>query len=200
MTLTPTTRASLLLRLRDPKDHDAWMEFVSLYEPVVYCVLRRAGLQDADGLEMLQELFLAVNRNIGRWEHGAERGSFRGWLRRVTRNLVVSWVRRQKRQVTTSSLDLDSLLESPPAVDGPETDEFDRELRRALFHLASEQVRGEVRPQTWQAFWEVAVSGTSVAEAATKLGMTAGAVCVAKCRIIARLRAVVAEIDMEKRT
>ena len=195
MTLTPTTRASLLLRLRDPKDHDAWVEFVSLYEPVVYCVLRRAGLQDADALEMLQELFLAVNRNIGRWEHGAERGSFRGWLRRVTRNLVVSWVRRQKRQVTTSSLDLDSLLESPPAVDGPETDEFDRELRRALFHLASERVRAEVRPQTWQAFWEVAFSGTCVAETASKLGMTAGAVCVAKCRIIARLRAVVAEME-----
>jgi RNA polymerase sigma factor (sigma-70 family) len=195
MTLTPTTRASLLLRLRDPKDHDAWVEFVSLYEPVVYCVLRRSGLQDADALEMLQELFLAVNRNIGRWEHGAERGSFRGWLRRVTRNLVVSWVRRQKRQVTTSSLDLDTLLESQPAIDGPETDEFDRELRRALFHLASEQVRGEVRPQTWQAFWEVAVAGISVAEAASKLGMTAGAVYVAKCRIIARLRAVVAEME-----
>ena len=199
MTLTPTTRASLLLRLRDPKDHDAWAEFVSLYEPVVYCVLRRSGLQDADALEILQELFLAVNRNIGRWEHGAEHGSFRGWLRRVTRNLVVSWVRRQKRQVTTSSLDLDSLLESPP-IDGPETDEFDRELRRALFHLASEQVRGEVRPQTWQAFWEVAVAGISVAEAASKLGITAGAVCVAKCRIIARLRAVVAEIETDKGT
>jgi RNA polymerase sigma factor (sigma-70 family) len=195
MTLTPTTRASLLLRLSDPRDHEAWVEFVSLYEPVIYRVLRKSGLQDADALEMLQELFLAVNRNIGHWEHGAERGLFRGWLRRVTRNLVVSWVRRQKRQVTTSSLDLDALLESQPAIDGPETDEFDRELRRALFHLASEQVRAEVRPQTWQAFWEVAVSGISVAEAAGKLGMTSGAVRVAKCRIIARLRVVVAEME-----
>ena len=198
MTVSPTTRASLLLRLRDPGDHDAWVEFVSLYEPVIYRVLRRTGLQDADALEVLQELFLAVNRNIARWEHGAERGSFRGWLRRVTRNLVVSWVRRQKRQVTTSSLDLDALLESQPTVVSPETDEFDRELRRALIHQASEQVRGEVRPQTWQAFWEVAVSGVSVAEAARKLAMTAGAVRVAKCRIIARLREVVAE--MEKAT
>ena len=198
MTVSPTTRASLLLRLRDPGDHDAWVEFVSLYEPVIYRVLRRTGLQDADALEVLQELFLAVNRNIGSWEHGAERGSFRGWLRRVTRNLVVSWVRRQKRQVTTSSLDLDALLESQPTVVSPETDEFDRELRRVLFHLASERVRGEVRPQTWQAFWEVAVSGVSVAEAARKLAMTAGAVRVAKCRIIARLREVVAE--MEKAT
>ncbi len=198
MTLTPTTRASLLLRLRDPGDHDAWVKFVSLYEPVIYRVLRRTGLQDADALEVLQELFLAVNRNIERWEHGAERGSFRGWLRRVTRNLVVSWVRRQKRQVTTSSVDLDALLESQPTVDSPETDEFDRELRRALFHLASERVRTEVRPQTWQAFGEVAVSGVSVADTAIKLGMTAGAVRVAKCRIIARLREVVAE--MEKAT
>src|SRR5258708_472814 len=84
MTLTPTTRASLLLRLRDPRDHDAWVEFVSLYEPVIYRVARRTGLQDADALEVLQELFLAVNRKIGCWEHGAEYGSFRGWLRRVT--------------------------------------------------------------------------------------------------------------------
>ncbi len=66
MTLTPTTRASLLLRLRDPRDHEAWVEFASLYEPVTYRVLRRTGLQDADALEVLQELFLAVNRNIGR--------------------------------------------------------------------------------------------------------------------------------------
>jgi RNA polymerase sigma-70 factor (ECF subfamily) len=197
MTLTPTTRASLLLRLRDPGDHEAWVEFVTLYEPVVYRVLRRSGLQDADAREVFQDLFLAVNRNIERWQPGAEHGSFRGWLRRVTRNLVVSWIRRQRRQVTTSAVDLDALLESPPAVDGPETDEFDRELRRAQFQLASEQVRGEVRPQTWQAFWDVAVSGTSIADAAGKLGMTVGAVRVAKCRVIARLRAVVAEMEKE---
>ena len=195
MTLTPTTRASLLLRLRDPQDHEAWVEFISLYEPVIYRVLRRADLQDADALEVLQELFLAVNRNIGRWEHGAEHGSFRGWLRRVTRNLVVSWVRRQRRHQATSSLDLDSLLESRSADNCPETDGFDRELRRALFHKASEQVRAEVRPQAWQAFWDVAVSGASVAETASKLGMTAGAVRVVKCRMVSRLRKVVAEME-----
>ena len=195
MTLTPTTRASLLLRLRDPRDHDAWVEFVALYEPVIYRVLRRTGLQDADALEVLQDLLLAVSRNIERWEHGSEHGSFRGWLRRVTRNLVVSWVRRQRRQLTTSSIDLDTLLESHPADNGLETDEFDRELRRALFHKASEQVRGEVRDPTWQAFWAVAVSGKSVVETANVLGMRTGAVRVAKCRIIARLRQVVAELE-----
>jgi RNA polymerase sigma factor (sigma-70 family) len=198
MTITPTTRASLLLRLRDPRDHDAWVEFVALYEPVIYRVLRRTGLQDADALEVLQDLFLSVNRHMERWRHGSDHGSFRGWLRRVTRNLVVSWVRRQRRQLPTTQIDLDSMLESNPTDDGPGTDGFDRELRRALFQRASEQVRADVRPQTWQAFWDTAVTGTSVAETASKLGMTTGAVRVAKCRIISRLRIAVAE--MEKAT
>ena len=56
-------------------------------------------------------------------------------------------------------------------------------------------MRAEVRPQTWQAFWDVAVSGVSVAETASKLGMTTGAVRVAKCRIISRLSVVVAEME-----
>jgi RNA polymerase sigma-70 factor (ECF subfamily) len=78
MTLTPSTHASLLLRLRDSQDHEAWVEFVTLYEPVTYRLLRRHGLQDADAREVMQDLFLAVSRNIDRWDP-AKRGSFRGW-------------------------------------------------------------------------------------------------------------------------
>ena len=44
MTYTPTTRASLLLRLGNPGDHEAWVEFVTIYEPVVYRQLRQNGL------------------------------------------------------------------------------------------------------------------------------------------------------------
>jgi DNA-directed RNA polymerase specialized sigma24 family protein len=86
MTLTPSTRASLLLRLRDPQDHEAWLEFLTIYEPVTYRLLRRGGLQDADALDVMQELFLAVSRSIDRWDPAKEKGSFRGWLRRVARN------------------------------------------------------------------------------------------------------------------
>src|SRR4249920_2238750 len=99
MTPTPTTRASLLFRLRDPQDRDAWIEFVMLYEPVAYRLLRRHGLQDADAREVMQELFLAVSRSIDRWDPEKDRGSFRGWLRRVTRNLVINWMKQRSRRV-----------------------------------------------------------------------------------------------------
>ena len=199
MTLTPSTRASLLLRLRDSHDHEAWMEFVSLYEPVTYRLLRRHGLQDADAREVMQELFLAVSRNIDRWDPAKERGSFRGWLRRVARNLVINWIKhRERRVIAAGGSELQAMLNMLPAAAGSETVEFDQELRRALFQRAAEQVRGEVQPATWQAFWETGIAGTSPADAAQKLGMSVGAIRVAKCRILARLQAAVNA--MEKAT
>jgi DNA-directed RNA polymerase specialized sigma24 family protein len=82
-----------------------------------------------------------------------------------------------------------------PAADGTETAEFDRELHRALLHRAAEQVRREVHTATWQAFWETGIMGTSHADAAKKLGMAPGAIRVAKCRVLARLRVIVTESE-----
>jgi RNA polymerase sigma-70 factor (ECF subfamily) len=194
MALTPSTRVSLLLRLRDPQDHEAWVEFVALYEPVIYRLLRRNGVQDADAREIMQELFLAVSRNIDRWDPAKERGSFRGWLRRVARNLTINCLKQRERHVVAiGGSGLQALLDQLPAAEGPESAEFDRELRRALFRRAAEQVRSEVQPVTWRAFWETSIVGTAPADVAEKLGMTVGAIRVAKCRVLARLRAVVTE-------
>ncbi|HEY2148860.1 MAG TPA: sigma-70 family RNA polymerase sigma factor [Pirellulales bacterium] len=196
MMLTPTTRASLLLRLRDPQDHEAWVEFVALYEPVAYRLLRRHGLQDADAREVMQDLFLAVSRSIDRWDPAKERGSFRGWLRRVARNLVVNWLKqRRRRAMTGGGSDMQAMFNALPDASGPETIEFDSELRHALFRRAAEQVQGEVQPATWKAFWETAVVGASPATVAEELGMTVGAIRVAKCRVLARLRVALDELE-----
>jgi RNA polymerase sigma factor (sigma-70 family) len=196
MTPTPTTRASLLLRLRDSQDHEAWIEFVSLYEPLVYRLLRRHGLQDADARDNTQELFLAVSRSIDRWDPAKERGSFRAWIRKAARNLVINWLKQRERRVLAAGgPDLQAMLEKLPADACPETAEFDLQLRRALFRRAAEQVRGEVQPATWQAFWETGVLGTSPADAAKKLGMAVGGVRVARCRVLARLRAAVTAME-----
>src|SRR5438445_8049209 len=112
MTLTPTTHASLLFRLRDPQDHDAWVEFVSLYEPVAYRLLRRHGLQDADARDVMQELFMAVSRSIDHWDPAKERGSFRGWLRRVARNLVINGLSPFRADSTMATLR--RLIDEPP--------------------------------------------------------------------------------------
>jgi RNA polymerase sigma-70 factor (ECF subfamily) len=198
MAPVPTTRASLLFRLRDPRDHEAWVEFVAIYEPAIYRQLRKSGLQDADARELMQELFVAVNRHVGRWEPAKERGSFRGWLRRVARNLVINWMKNgQRRTIAFGGPEADTLFDDLQAQGCPESAEFDRELRRSIFHRASETVRLEQSPKAWHAFWETAVAGNSPADVARQLGMSPGAVRVAKCRVLSRLRDVVSDMERE---
>jgi RNA polymerase sigma factor (sigma-70 family) len=185
-----------LLRLCDSEDHEAWVEFVTLYEPVIYRILRQHGLQDADARDVMQELLLAVSRSVERWNPTKECGTFRGWLRRVARNLVINWLeQRGRRVVAAGGSNLQAMLDRLPVAGKSDTVEFDRELRRGLFHRAAEQIRGEVHQETWQAFWETAIAETSPADAAKKLGMTVGAVRVAKCRVLARLRVAVTELE-----
>ena len=198
MTPTPTTRASLLFRLRDSQVHEAWVEFVEIYEPAVYRQLRKCGLQDADARELMQELFVAVNRQIPRWELVKERGSFRGWLRRVTRNLVINWMKcGQRRMIAWGGPESQSMFDELAADDCAASAEFDRELRRSIFQRASKIVRQEQSPKAWQAFWQTAVDGKTPASVAQELGMSDGAVRVAKCRVLARLKEVVRELECE---
>ena len=119
MNPTPTTRASLLLRLADPADQQAWADFVTLYEPLVHRLLRKSGLQDADLRDVTQEVFLAVSRNVARFEPIHGRGSFRGWLRTVTRNFMVNLLEhcRCKPAAGAGSTDMIRLLEEVPAPD-----------------------------------------------------------------------------------
>src|SRR5438132_19538 len=94
----PDTRATLLARLRDPADGEAWREFTRLYAGVVYGVARR---------------------------------------------------------------------------------------------------RGRFTASTWKAFWGTAVDGRNPKEVGGELGLSPGAVYVAKSRVLARLRDKVRELDEE---
>jgi RNA polymerase sigma-70 factor (ECF subfamily) len=184
----PPTRASLILRLRDPADAVAWDEFVALYEPLVYNLACRKGLQDSDARDLCQEVFLAVARAVHRWDPDPNRGSFRGWLSRITRNLLVNFLTRQQEPRGSGATSVHELLEAQPSADPSATALFEAEYRRRVFRWAAEAIRGEFTPTTWQAFWLTAVGGRPPKQVASELGLTVGAVYIARSRILARLR------------
>src|SRR6059036_1716125 len=98
MTDFPPTRASLLLRLRDPRDDAAWTEFVDLYAPLIYGYARKQGLQDADAVDLSQEVISAVASAVGKLEYDPRRGTFRGWLFRVVQRKLSNWRRAQRNR------------------------------------------------------------------------------------------------------
>jgi RNA polymerase sigma-70 factor (ECF subfamily) len=189
MSRGPDTRASLLLRIRNPRDEQAWVEFQAIYEPLVYRLARRKGFQDADAHELTQEVLLAVANAIPRWDPDPARGSFRAWLFRIARNLMVNFLAREQRHPRgVGDTDFARWLEDQPAPDGAESAYFERECRRETFRWAAEQVRGEFHDVTWQAFWQTCVEGRGIPEVAKSLALSVGSVYVARSRVMARLR------------
>jgi RNA polymerase sigma-70 factor (ECF subfamily) len=190
MTDTPTTQASLLVRLGDTRDHPAWERFVDLYAPPVYACARRHGLQDADAADVTQDVLRAVHRAFGRGDYDPNRGRFRAWLITIVRNKLRDFAAARNRRRGEANG-----LESIPAIGGDPAAAFDQECERRLFEWAAEQVRGRFRPVTWQAFWRSAVDGASGKSVADELGLTVAAVYLAKGRVMAALREQIRAVD-----
>ncbi len=196
--MEPTTRPSLVLRLRDLEDQAAWAEFVEIYEPLLYQLARRKGLQDADARDLCQDVFRAVASAIERWDPDPARGRFRAWLFRIARNLMVSFLARQGRQARGSGrTSVQELLEGVPVEDAAAQAEFDAEFRHRAFRWAAQRVRQEFTESTWQAFWKTGVEARAVAEVAAELGLSPGAVYIARSRVLARLRERVQQLSEE---
>ena len=189
---SPETRASLLVQVRDGANAGAWREFVGLYGPVVYGFARNRGLQDADAADLMQDVMRSVSSTIGRLDYDPKRGTFRGWLFTITRNKVFNFLssRRVRPQGSGGTTANRRLEEATEADDG--TDEWELEYQRRLAALAMERVQDEFQESTWRAFWLTAVEGMPVAEVAKRVGLSAGAIYVAKSRVLARLKA---EVD-----
>ncbi len=184
------TRASLLVRIRDQRDGQAWSQFVEIYSPLIYGFGRKHGLQDADAVDLTQEVLRIVARTAERFEYDAKLGSFRGWLFTIVRNELRTWLNRQQRMVVaTESPRLEDLPD-----DAAESASWDQEHERRLFAWAAEQIQKEIQPATWQAFWRTAVEGQAGKDVAADLEMSVAAVYLAKSRVMARLKELVKEL------
>jgi len=190
------TRASLLLRIRDPRDRLAWREFVGVYAPLIYAYGRRRGLQDSDTADLTQEVLHRVARASAAFEYDPAKGSFRGWLLAVSRNELRKVVAREARQARgAGDTDVLELLEQQ--VDLSDEDAWEREYQWNLFRWAANKVRVEFREPTWQAFWRTAVLSTGIDQVARDLGISTGAVYVARSRVTARIRQEIEAVEGE---
>lgn len=196
MTWSPETRESLLQRLPNAEDREAWERFVDVYGPLLFRLARAKGLQPADAEDFVQESLAAVSRAIGRWLASSDRGRFRPWLFRIAQNLAINFLTRPKhRPLASGADDVARLLDEQPAPDENSRELYELEFRREVFRWAAEQVRGQVADRQWRAFWLTSVEGTAADEAARSLDMSLGAVYVARSRITKRIRSKVTQYE-----
>lgn len=192
----PTTRFTLLARLQEPANQAAWEEFVAVYEPAVYGFARKKGLQDADARDLCQDVLRAVALAIERWNPDPRRGSFRAWMFRIARNMLINFCTHRRRHVRgTGDSAVQQALADLPSQKNGDSALYEDEYRRQLFVWAAGEVRNEFAASTWQAFWQTAVEGRETKAVAAELGISAGAVYIARSRVIARLRQRIEEFE-----
>lgn len=192
----PETRNSLIARIQELGDGASWSEFLAIYQPVVFRMARRRGFQDADALDVMQQVFFSVSRSIGNWRGGDDLPPFRAWLSTIARNAITQVLMRRKPDVATGSSDVGEMLREWPDRDTTSA-ELDREARAEMFRWVANQVREEFSPDTWSAFWRTAVDGVSVAEVSKALGRSSGSVYVARYRVLARLKERAQELSQQ---
>jgi RNA polymerase sigma-70 factor (ECF subfamily) len=75
-----------------------------------------------------------------------------------------------------------------PSPDAPGDEDDPAEEVNALYRRALELVRGEFEERTWQMFWLVTVESRAPGDVAVEMKVTAGAVRLAKFRVLRRLK------------
>lgn len=184
----PPTQPSLLVRLKDAHDREAWERFVDLYAPLVYAFVRKRGLQDADAADLTQDVLRQVALAAKSLIYDPRRGSFRGWLFTVVKNRLTDHWRAAARNVRGSGDSSQWQQVTEQYVTESDSAEWDAAYERQLLDYAARQVKADFTETTWSAFWQTAVEGRDGKTVAEELGLSVAAVYLAKGRVMTRLK------------
>jgi len=176
------TRQSLLIRLRDLGDQQAWEEFHARYAPMIGGWCRRWFPRETD--DMVQEVLLLLAKSLRDFEYDPSKGRFRGYLKTVTHRLMADLKARPARTPVFGDEEMLNEIEADGDLEERLAAMFDLEL----LDQAKERVRGRVEERTWSAYVETAERWRKPAEVARELGMKVGAVFQAKYSVITQLR------------
>lgn len=187
------TRESLLLRLKKGQDECAWHEFHSIYGRLIFGYSLHFNISYAEAEDIVQEVCIKVFRQIVRFDYSPAKGRFRGWLKTITRNTVIDYLRRKQSRRNTSDKyreHLESELDAEAKVD----DElWQMEWERSLYENALERVRERIGEDSFRAFKLYVLENVKMQEVVDATGLKANAVYAVKHRVLKYLRE---EIDI----
>lgn len=183
------TRQSLLLRLRDCQDQAGWREFFDAYWRLIYNVARKSGLADAEAQDVVQNTFIYLTRKMPNFRYDPARGSFKSWLRVVTRSRINVYCRREKTSfirepLPSVSADETDLVDqiADPAADALD-EVWQREWEENLVSTAFRRVRAKVSSQQLLIFRLATAGDLSLNQVAKKLHVSLAQVYLARHRV-----------------
>lgn len=193
-----TTQWSLIVRLQDPCDQEAWREFSENYHAAILQSLIRKGLMQQDAEDITQQVMMSIANTLSKRPHDPDRAKFRTWLERVIKNAAINALRdSSKRAAAKGGTDALSLLNAIPSQDDAQ-ELLAQEYQKQLVRVASKVIENEFQPDTWQMFWRSTVLGLPIEQVAKELGKQVGSVYASRSRVMRRLRMEIERMQSEE--
>ena len=193
------TRRSLLSKIKDAGHHEAWREFFDAYWKLIFTAARRAGLDESEARDVVQETMLTVSKEMPGFTYDRSRGRFKNWLLLVTRRRVADVLRRRYRAGQAHVIDHTApdvqaklaALENDSATDS----EWDEDWRQQILAAALQRVRRAVKPEHFQAFQLSVVEGHPAADVCRALGISSVNLYMIRHRISSLLKKEVKRLE-----
>ena len=193
------TRYSLLSRLQDWNDQESWKEFFDTYWRLIYSVALKSGLTDAEAQDVVQETIISVAKDIHKFKRDRRLGSFKGWLRNLTRWRIADQLRKRTR---AESMPMEKLADDPEELgwrefpeSAEERSDWEAEWRANLAKVALENVKRRIKEEHFQIFDLFVVRQWPAAKVARVLSVSTGQVYLVKFRVAALVKMEVLRLE-----
>lgn len=187
-----TTRASLLLRIKDPRDTDAWAQFHDLYAPLLYKYARSRGLSREDAEDVRATCYETIVQKIKEFEYDEAKGGFKAWLRTLVSRRVVDLLRKRREKHADSG----QLGELQDDVPGPD-ELWEKHWKNQHLRYCVEEIRGKVGQHAFEAFNLLVLQEQTVEQVCEHLGLNPNQVYKAKSRVLRHVRQKMNEIGFD---
>ncbi len=185
------TRRTLLSRLKNWEDSASWQTFFDTYWGLIYQVALKAGLNETEAEEVVQETVISVAKAMKDFHYDPARGSFKGWLLQLTGWRITNQFHKRRRFAESiihpseakSDLEAGNLPSNLPAIPAELERLWDAEWEANLYSAALERVRHQVNPKHFQIFDLCVTQTKSIKDVAQFLGVSSMEVYLSRHRV-----------------
>jgi len=195
-----TTSASLLGRLRDPDDSDAWDRFYEHYTPLIIGFCRQRGCSLAAAHDVVQETMSSLLRRLPTFSYNPDIGRFRSYLLRIVDARIKDAYRRRRKYMALEgggAVEEENTLEVPDEDYTPPWEVWEKLWRYNVLLRALEKTKVLVNPQTFRCFELYVLQGMPASRVSADLAISRNTVYQHRARVIKILQREARKLELE---
>lgn len=192
------TRVTLLAKLKKTENHEAWLEFETIYRAFILSLILRMGINADDAEDISQTVLTKVWQKIEDFEYNKNKGKFHNWLAAMTRNTVKDFFRTKKNFIT--GRDSVEYKEQYVAIEEQVLPDIENLAREEwvlhITNLAWNNIKNDVYKTKREVFKMVSAE-IPTKEIAAKLSISDASVRVYKAEVFEKMRTEITRLNQE---